>query len=155
MLSPQAFDVRLEATVSKESEDVWSALLEDTGNWWHPSGTLSGEPENVTLEAWAGGCICEALNDGGSVRKLEVVLVSREAGILQAVGGLGPLRSLPVAAVFTFTVKSLEAGGTLIELSYKVAGGGQVEELAEPVNTLLREQIERLAKWVETGTVGD
>jgi uncharacterized protein YndB with AHSA1/START domain len=155
MSSPQAFDLTLEVQVAQDSDSVWDALLEDTGKWWHPSGTMSGEPENVSLEAWAGGCICETLNDGGSVRQLEVVLVSRDAGILQAVGGIGPLRSLPVAGVFTFTVEDLESGGTKIGFSYKVAGGGQLEELAAPVDALLAQQLERLSNWVDKGTVGN
>lgn len=155
MSSPQAFDLTLETQVAKDADSVWDALLEDTGKWWHPSGTLSGEPQNVALEAWAGGCICETLDDGGSVRQLEVVLVSRDAGILQAVGGIGPLRSLPVAAVFTFTVEELEDGGTKIGFSYKVAGGGQLEALAEPVDALLAQQLKRLANWVDHGNTGD
>lgn len=150
MSSPQAFDISIEATVKKDSHSVWTALIEDTGMWWHPEGTLSGDPQNVTLEAWAGGCICESLDDGGSVKQLEVVLVSQDAGILQAVGTLGPLRSLPVAGIFTLKVEELDAGGTKIILTYKVSGGAQVEPHAKPVDGLLGKQLARLAEYVDS-----
>ncbi len=147
--APQSFDVTLEATVKRDADSVWDALIEDTGMWWDPEQTLSGEPQNVTLEAWAGGCICEALSDGGSVRQLEVVLVSRDSGILQAIGGLGPLRNLPVSGVFTFTVEKQESGGTKIGLTYKVSGGGEVGPLAAQVDELLSQQLARLAHWID------
>ena len=144
----QSFDIALEAKVARDADVVWDALLEDTGNWWLPEGTLSGDPQNVTLEAWAGGCICEALNDGGSVRQLEVVLVSQDAGILQAIGGLGVLRALPVAGIFTLTIAAQESGGTRIGLTYRVSGGGEVGALAAEVDQLLSRQLASLANWI-------
>ena len=149
--SPQAFDIALEATVTKDADAVWDALIEDTGNWWLPEGTLSGDPMNVTLEAWAGGCICEALDDGGSVKQLEVILVSRDAGILQAIGGFGPLRAVPVSGIFTLTITANDAGGTRIGMTYRVSGGGEVEALAAQVDQLLVQQLARLAHWIDHG----
>ena len=37
--APQSFDVTLEASVKRDADSVWDALIEDTGMWWDPEKT--------------------------------------------------------------------------------------------------------------------
>ena len=71
---------------------MYNSIVDDVGLWWDSSHTFSGNAENLSIDDKAGGCFCENLENGGSVRHLEVVFVD-PGKTLRMIGGLGPLSS--------------------------------------------------------------
>ena len=128
---------------------VWRGLTQDVAQWWNAAHSYSGDAANFKLEARVGGCFCEALPDGG-VEHMRVVFV-RENRELRMRGGLGPLQTMGVAGAMSFILKSTEAG-TLLDYQYSVTGAGG-EELAGAVDRVQLNQLERLKKYVESGSV--
>jgi uncharacterized protein YndB with AHSA1/START domain len=147
--SQTSFTVRSTFQVSASPKKVFEALVEDVGEWWDPEHTWSGDSKRLKIEAKAGGCFCEELEDGGSVQHLEVVYVDK-GRLLRMKGGLGPLQELAVAGVLTFTL--METGsGTEITLDYRVSGHHEegLDSLAPAVDSVLQNQLSRLGAYVE------
>ena len=142
--------VRNEAMVAAPPGRVFSTLTDRVGMWWDASHTFSGDPKNLSIEAKAGGCFCERLPNGGSVRHLSVIYVDPDKE-LRLEGGLGPLQESAVAGVMIW--KLMQAGSsTQVTLTYAVGGyrpGGK--PVATPVDGVLRDQLARLKRLVETG----
>lgn len=147
--SPTHFIIRSSFRVSAPAEKAYEALVEDVAQWWHPDHTWSGDPENLSIAAQAGGCFCEKLEDGGSVKHMEVVYVERRK-MLRMSGGLGPLQELPVAGVMIFSFDEDELG-TEINLEYKVSGHYEdgLHSLAPAVDQVLTLQLSRLGAFIE------
>lgn len=139
--------------------EAWAALLEPR-RWWNKAHTYSGDAANLSIEARAGGCFCEALPQAaaagpasgagsptkvGGVEHMRVVLV-QPGQVLRLTGGLGPLQSEPVAAVLTMTLKPVP-GGTRILWEYVVGGTMRYKtaEIAPAVDKVMGEQLTRLA----------
>ena len=138
--------VRVEAP----SDAVYRALTEEVSAWWLADHTYSDDSANVSLEATAGGCLCESLSDGGSVEHLRVVYV--EPGkTLRLQGGLGPLQEMAVTGSMTFTVES-SGDVTQLTLTYTVGGyhPSGLAMVAEPVDGVLRAQLESLKAHAES-----
>ena len=97
------------------------------------------------------GCFCEKLPDQGAIRHMEVIN-SQPGKMLRMSGGIGPLQSLAVSAIATFSL-SAEEGGTKLQFSYTVGGYSPqgLNKIAPIVNTVLMEQINRLKNYIETG----
>ncbi len=150
------FSVRDSATLAATPDVVYEHVL-DIGSWWHPDHTYSGDPANLSLEAKVGGFFLEAL-PGGGVRHLEVVWLEPAKG-MRLIGGLGPLQELGVDAALTITWTaakddgSNDDGACEVVFSYNVGGFGPggLESWAAPVDGVLRQQLDRLKKLVETG----
>jgi uncharacterized protein YndB with AHSA1/START domain len=143
--------VRNEASVAAPPGRVFSTLTERVAMWWDSSHTFSGDAKNLSIEPKAGGCFCERLANGGSVRHLSVIYVD-PGKELRLEGGLGPLQESAVTGVMIW--KLTEAGSnTQVMLSYAVGGyrPGGLHLLAMPVDGVLREQLVRLKRLVETG----
>lgn len=145
-----AFVTRSEVVVEAAPASVWSDLVVPA-KWWDPEHTWSGQAANLSLEPRAGGCFCELLGTGepgaprGSVEHLHVVQVL-SGRLLRMTGGLGPLQSEPVGAVFTITLAS--AGeGTRIGFEYKVSGLVTIKggDIVGAVDGVLSAQLARLA----------
>lgn len=157
-ISPNGFLVRHETRVNVAPTRVYGALVEEVAQWWHPGHTLSGDAGNLTIDARPGGCFCETLPDGGGVEHLRVVSVM-PGELLRMSGALGPLQASGLAGSMTWKLTAaaggtrIAAGGTTIELSYRVGGfmEGGFEPIAPAVETVLGEQLQRLALYVETG----
>ena len=148
--SAAGFTSRNTVRVDASANTAYRALVENVDQWWDPAHTYSGDLKNLSLNATAGGCFCETLPDGGSVEHMRVVYV--EPGTtLRLQGALGPLQSIGVAGAMTF---DFEASGdaTQITLTYSAGGyyPGGLDTLAEPVDGVLRGQLERLAALAET-----
>lgn len=128
------------------------AGVADIAHWWSAEHTYSGHAENLSLTAKAGGCFCEKLADGGSVQHLSVLL-AMPGKLLRLGGALGPLQSGAVNGTLTFAFKP-EQGGTSIGVTYVVSGffAGGLDKLAAGVDGVLGAQIERLQRWIDTGT---
>jgi uncharacterized protein YndB with AHSA1/START domain len=143
-VSPGGFTITVVREVAASADRVFRALGEP-GKWWNPSHTWSGSAANLTLDLSAGGCFCERWAQG-SVEHGRVVYA--QAGRqLRLLAALGPLQSLPVNAVLTFTLAASN-GGTRLTVTYLVAGGGMdLSQLAVPVDGVITEQVNRLAAY--------
>ena len=67
------FTVRTTVAIEAPPGDVYRNFIREIGEWWDPSHTFSGDSHNLSIEEKAGGCFCEKLADGGSVRHLVVL----------------------------------------------------------------------------------
>lgn len=125
---------------------VFEALTEEIGGWWDSAHTHSGDALGLTLDE---RCLCESLPDAGFVVHLQVDFW-RPGKTLRLSGGLGPLQALGVAGSMTFAFTATEAG-TRLSYRYAVSGRG-AGAWAEPVDRVQLGQLERLARYVETGS---
>jgi hypothetical protein len=146
------FELRETAHTAASPEKVYAAMLLPA-RWWSSEHTFSGNAANLILDARAGGCWCETLPKGGSVEHLRVVFVS-PGKTLRLRGALGPFQGFAVDGVMTLSVKSV-ADGTDISLTYSLSGyiKDGFEDLSKGADHVLGEQVERLAKLVDTGSV--
>lgn len=144
------FTARNAVTIAARPEAVWAVLVEPA-RWWNPAHSWSGDAASFSLEARAGGCFCERLKNGGSVEH-QRVLRADPGSLLRLSGGLGPLQEHALAAVLTWELKA-DGSGTRLSQTYAVAGlvPGGLSGWALPVDGVVREQLERLARVVETG----
>lgn len=153
--SSSGFVIRIEVPVAARPGDVYAKLFE-VDRWWSDAHTYSGKASNLTLRNEPGGCFCEALPGGGFVRHAS--LEYSDAGkVARLNGALGPLQQLGAHGLlaFNFTAdKTNPAAGTRLVVSYIVSGyqpDKGLAPLAEPVNGVLTEQVERFRRFVETG----
>jgi hypothetical protein len=143
------FEVKETAHLASAPDKAYAVLLTPS-HWWNSEHTYSGNAANLTLEARAGGCWCETLPDGGSVQHMTVTYLA-PGKVLRLRGGLGPLGSLPVEGVMTWTLKSA-GGGTDISLSYAISGTSPqgFDALSKGVDGVLAEALARLKKLLES-----
>jgi len=144
------FEVREQAHVAAAPAAVYAALIAPE-RWWDSEHSYSGSAANITLDAKAGGCWCEALPDGGSALHLTVVYAA-PGKALRLRGALGPLQAMGVEGSMTITVKG-DSGGTVLTLDYAVGGYSKdgFETLSKAVDGVLGQQVARLQRLVETG----
>jgi hypothetical protein len=147
-VASNGFEIRESVHVAASSDKAYAALLLPA-HWWSSDHTFSGSAGNLTLDARAGGCWCEALTDGGSVEIMRVVYLV-PGKTLRLRGALGPFQGLGVEGAMTWSVKS-GTTGTDISVSYAV--GGYVKDgfdgLSKAADRVLGEQIERLKKLLD------
>ena len=148
-VTPSGFLVRHELAIGAPAARVYASLL-DVGSWWSDKHTYSGESRNLSIDARAGGCFCEKL-PSGAVEHMRVVFL-RPNEVLRMGGALGPLQAHGVAGAMTWRL-SPTANGTKVDLTYSVGGfmAGGFEAIAPAVETVLKEQADRLKRFVETG----
>jgi len=141
--SPSGFEVRSTATVSAPPAKVY-AQLGRIGEWWDPAHSYSRKGANMRMELRAGGCFCEATDDGGFVEHMRVIH-ARPGALLRLHGGLGPLQASALAGTLTWSLKAVP-GGTEIVQTYVVGGyvSGGADALAAPVGQVLEHQLARL-----------
>ena len=150
--SAAGFVSKHELIISAPPQRVFRALTDEVGRWWNPEHSYSGVAANFSLDARAGGCFCEQLKDG-SVAHMTVVFVERDS-VLRMVGALGPLQSMAVNGSMTFALARTDSGGTRLEYEYAVGGYSPdgLEGIAEPVDRVQLGQLQRLQRFVETGS---
>ena len=149
--TPSGFTVKFSASLRAPPAEVYRRIVR-VGDWWSSDHSFSGDAHNLSIDARAGGCFCEKLPDGGTVRHLEVVFAS-PGKLLRLYGGLGPLQGIAAAGPMTFQLKP-EQEGTRLDLSYSVSGYTPqgVSSWALAVNEVLGAQFARLKTYVETGS---
>jgi uncharacterized protein YndB with AHSA1/START domain len=150
-VTPNGFLVKLEANINAPAAKVYDALIGQIGSWWNPEHTYSHDAKNLSIDARAGGCFCEKLPNGGGIEHLRVVYIAPPQ-VVRFSGALGPLQASGVAGSMTWKL----SGGpdtTRFELSYSVGGfiPGGFEKIAPAVEAMLREQLDRLKMFAETG----
>jgi uncharacterized protein YndB with AHSA1/START domain len=138
--------------IAAPPQRVFEALTDDVGRWWNPEHSYSGAAANFSIDARAGGCFCERLKDG-SVEHMTVVFVARNS-VLRMIGGIGPLQSMAVTGSMTFALAPADSGGTKLQYEYAVGGYSPegLEDLAEPVDRVQLGQLQRLQRFIETGS---
>jgi uncharacterized protein YndB with AHSA1/START domain len=147
-VAANGFEVASTAIIAAPPDRVYKALGE-IGKWWDSAHTFSRDAANLSLELRAGGCFCERLKNGGSVRHLVVVYAAPGLG-LRLRGALGPLQTEGVDGALGWTLKPA-AGGTSVTQSYIVGGysRGGMEQWAPRVDRVLDEQLQRLKSYLE------
>ena len=132
-------------------EEVYRSFVEDVGAWWNPDHTVSGNARALSLDGRPMGCFCESLGPGSGLVHLTVTFVNPGV-MLRLTGGLGPLGLLGVSGNMTVEFEDHD-GGTRVALQYVVGGYSPdgFDTLAAPVDAVLREQLQRLAAYVQTG----
>lgn len=150
-VSQNGFLVKFEVSVNAPAAKVYDALIGQIGSWWDSQHTYSGDAKNLSIDARPGGCFCEKLSNGGGIEHARVIYVSPPE-VLRLSGALGPLQASGVAGTLTW---KLTSGGdnTRIQLTYSVGGfiDGGFEKMAPLVENVLRQQLDRLKQFAETG----
>ena len=149
------FESKNTVTIDAEADEVYATLIE-VGRWWNPSHSWSGDSNNMTIDARAGGCFCEKLPDGGSVQHLGVTYV-KPGALLRMRGALGPLQEFPLEGAQTWALGEAEEGGTTLTVTYRVSGHveGGLTNWAPAVDGVHLEQLTRLKRLIETGKPGE
>ncbi|HEX4004401.1 MAG TPA: SRPBCC domain-containing protein [Candidatus Acidoferrales bacterium] len=145
------FTVKISANIHAAPADVFSHIMQ-IGDWWNPEHTYSRDSHNLSIEGHPGGCFCEKLPDGGSVRHMEVIFVA-PGKTLRLTGGLGPLQQLAATGTMTFSLAPA-GDGTKLDVTYAVGGylPQGMNALAAPVNEVLSDQVNRLKNVIESGS---
>lgn len=142
--SPEHYKLRQEGVSPLAPDALWVRLI-DPASWWHPDHTYSGDSDNLSFEAKAGGVWREDW-EGGSVFHGEV-LMAREGKTLRLDAPFGPLQEMGVSVVWTITLTpDEETGGTKVVFD-EIANGteaSQLDELAPAVDFVKTEAMSRL-----------
>jgi hypothetical protein len=142
--APDHYTLKQEATSSLSPNQVWEKLIRpDT--WWHPDHTCSGKPENLSLQAKAGGLWRE--DWAGSSVIHGSVLLAIQGKQLRLNAPFGPLQELGVNVVWTITI-SAHNGGSKIVFD-EIANGtkaSKLETIAPAVDFVKTEAIKRLTE---------
>jgi hypothetical protein len=150
--SAHGFTSRNTAKISAPPHEVYARLIHTVNLWWSPHHTYSGNATNLRIEARQGGCFCEDLPNGGVVEHLTVVYAD-PGKALRLTGGLGPLQATGATGAMTWELTESDAG-TTVDVTYAVGGyvDGGIDAWATGVDHVVREQLERLARYIDTGT---
>lgn len=148
--SDTGFRVTHTVEIAAPPASIYAALGE-VGRWWDDDHTFSGKAANLSLAMEPGGCFCERLEGGGGVRHA-VVILARPSSSLRLEGALGPLQGEGVATALNFDITPKGDGGALT-LTYTVGGYRPegVKQWADGVDQVLKIQLDRLERYVETG----
>ena len=138
-----------EVEIDAPPERVFEALVDEVGAWWDAAHSYTGDAANLSFDDFCGG-LCEEL-DGqtGWVRHMSIEFI-RDGKTLVLSGGLGPLQRLGVAGSMSFDFEATETG-TMLRYRY-VVSGRRVGSWAEPVDRVQGGQLQRLKRYVETGS---
>ena len=158
-VSSSGFTSSFRAEIKTPPAKAWEAIVQ-LPRWWNSSHTYSGNASNLSLDAQAGGCMCERWRDANgashSVQHAQVLL-AQEGRLLRLSGGLGPLQDLAVLGVLTIVTapgQGAEAGQYFLRMTYRVGGGADagLDKLAPAVDGVIGEQFKRLKSLIETGS---
>lgn len=143
------FAVYQSVDISVPRSQVYNTFTEHLGSWWNAEHTFSGDAENMFLDLEGQHCLCEYLENGGSLEHMRVTLNNPQQ-MLRLTGGLGPLGLLGVAANMTIEFEDSDTG-TRVVLRYVVGGYDPegLQRLAEPVDFVLGDVLQRLKTYAE------
>jgi len=150
-ITPTGFLVKFDVGINAPVAKVYDALVAQIASWWNPEHTYSHDAKNLSIDARPGGCFCEKLPNGGGMEHLRVLYIAPPQ-VVRFSGALGPLQASGVAGSMTWKLTGA-ADSTRLDLSYSVGGfiPGGFEKIAPAVEGMLREQLDRLKLFVETG----
>lgn len=153
--SAGGFTIKITVYIKAVPADVYNKLIKNVGDWWNSGHTFSGNSHNLYIEERPMGCFCEKLPNQGAVRHMEVISLQPGKQIRMS-GALGPLQSMAVSAVATFTLSPTHEG-TKLDLNYAVGGYSPqgLNGIAPIVDSVFTGQLQRLKRYVETGNPAD
>ncbi|WP_185965088.1 SRPBCC family protein [Glacieibacterium frigidum] len=144
--TPDGFTITHTRSVQASPAAAWTALTA-WGSWWSDGHSWSGKAANISLDSVAEGCLCERWAAGEVAHGRVLMVMPGKRLLIDA--PLGPLQALPVVARLAFTLKP--AGrGTTVTIEMRVAGTA-ANGLGGPVDGVLREAADRLARRIDTG----
>ena len=143
------FTIQDTVIIAAEPNDVYHSLVAEVGRWWDSAHTFSGNASNLSIDDRAGGCFCEKLENGGSVRHLEVVFAD-PGKTLRMIGGLGPLQAMAVTGSMAWSLSKTDTS-TNVKVTYSVGGyrPGGLQKMAPLVDKVMFEQLKRLKEYIE------
>jgi uncharacterized protein YndB with AHSA1/START domain len=146
----QGFAIEETAHIAAMPDKVYAALTHPE-HWWNSTHTFSGSASNLSLDAKAGGCLCETLPNGGSVQHLTVA-VAIPNRTLRFRGAMGPFQGQGVDGALTFTMKAGN-GGTDLVLDNNVGGfvKGGMGKWPEAADAMLTDLVAHLKFYAENG----
>ncbi len=142
--SQSHYVLKHEAYSELPPEEVWKKLITPS-SWWHPDHTYSGDSENISFDAQAGGLWREDWQ-GNSVLHGEVLLVNKNK-TLRLNAPFGPLQALGVNTVWTISLTAT-GSGTTIRFD-EVCNGtphSNLGDIAKAVDFVKEQTIQRLAE---------
>lgn len=137
-----------EMEIEAQPTRVFDALVDEADRWWDPAHSYSGDAANFSLDTVCG--LCERLDSGPSLVRHMRVDARRQGKSLVLGGGLGPLLRLGVAGSMSFDLEATPTG-TRVVYRYTV-NGREVAAWANPVDGVQLGQLQRLKRYVETGS---
>ena len=152
-VGPSGFEIKQTVHIAASPDKVYAALVQPS-LWWDSGHTFSQNAANLSLDAHAGGCFCEALPNGGSVQH-EVVIQAAPGEALVMHGALGPFQARGVDGALAFRLTAA-AGGTDLTMTNDL-GGYMAEGFADwapRADAMLAGQMARLKAYLETGKPG-
>jgi uncharacterized protein YndB with AHSA1/START domain len=159
-VSSSGFTSSFRSEIKSPPAQAWASIVQ-LPRWWNSAHTYSGNASNLSLDAQAGGCMCERWRDAAgvshSVQHAQVVM-AQEGRVLRLNGGFGPLQDMAVVGVLTIVVspgQGAEAGQNFLRMTYRVGGGAEagLDKLAPVVDGVIGEQFKRLKSLIETGSI--
>ena len=146
--APGSLVVRTIVEVTAAPDAVYDALTARVGEWWSATQTWSGNAQNLSIDARAGGCFCEKLSSGGTVQHMQIVWAERGT-LLRMSGAPGPLQESPVIATMSWRLTKTTAG-TRIEFTFAAAGYLPVgfDKIADSADQAFAVLVNRLARHV-------
>jgi len=153
--SAGGFTVKEIVSIAAAPAEVYRRMTGDVAHWWNPQHTFSGSSLNLSIDPNAGGCFCEKLPDGGSVRHM-VVVYADPGRVIRLLGGIGPMQAMAAVGSMTWTFAA-DGSGTRLEVVYAVGGYSPhgLQRMSVAADGVLREQVERLKRLIETGDAGN
>jgi hypothetical protein len=148
------FNVVQIATVDAEPNVIWKRLIAPK-EYWNKSHSWSGSVDGFYIDAQAGGCFCEVIQEKqpngklkniGSVEHMRVIF-AHPGKVLRMQGALGPLQSEAVLGTLTVAIEpAKDKPGTLVSFSYVVGGymRYKVRDIAPSVDKVIGEQFASL-----------
>ena len=136
-----------ELTIGASPDQVFKAL-DEVSEWWDPAHTYGGDASQLELGE-LGLCECLDRNCESVVCHMQFAARIQDRTVVLT-GGLGPLLRLGATGTMSFDLEPVENGARLT-YRYVVNGRGS-GALAEPVDRVQLGQLERLKRYVETGS---
>ncbi len=142
--TPDHYTLHHEGTSPLAPDALWARLIKPA-QWWHPDHTYSGDADNLSLKAKAGGQWREDW-DAGSTSHGVVLMVENEK-TLRLDAPFGPLQAMGVTVIWTISLApNEETGGTDVTFT-EIANGSpasKLDEIAPAVDFVKTEAMQRL-----------
>lgn len=141
-----------EVVIESGRAESWLAAVDDVGQWWSSSHTVSGEAARMSIAPEMQGCFCETLGEKAGVVHLTVTMVN-PTHLLRMTGGLGPLGLMGVDGNMIWEFLDAE-NGTRVRFTYAIGGYAKdgLDQIAPAVDYVIGEALDRLKAYIETGS---
>jgi uncharacterized protein YndB with AHSA1/START domain len=148
--SADAFFLTYSTTVAAPTSTAYADIVQ-VSRWWDGEDTYSGKSANLSIRPEAGGCFCEKWKDGSAEHGR--VLMAIPGKVLRLETALGPLQERALYGVLTFWLNNADSTTTLtVEYRVNGAAGSGLDQLAPSVDNVLGAQVDRLRRFIATGS---